>query len=318
MKIIQDSTKQFINESRKVKDFSAFDLFHGYFYARWPYIYIAVGSREHWLSRIIFPVVGFINRLFRPLNYLRKKVFPPKQEIEFADTYHGKVVPIAGARQLLTVQQDIHLEDLEHVIPYQKARDLIMLDPTHIGVLDCPCRSARENPCKPLDVCIIVGEPFVGMMIDHHQQSQRGRRITQAEALQILQEEDDRGHVHHAFFKDALLGRFYAICNCCTCCCAAIQSHRAGIPMLASSGYEAVVDEDLCTGCGTCAAYCQFQAMEVVNGVNQIDTSACMGCGICTSKCPQDAIHLQTAPARGIPLELDALMNSVLQQSEIE
>jgi Pyruvate/2-oxoacid:ferredoxin oxidoreductase delta subunit len=223
-----------------------------------------------------------------------------------ADTYHGKVVPLTGARQLVVVQQDIHLENLEHVIPYQTARDLILLEPTHIGVLECPCRSARANPCKPLDVCIIVGEPFVGMMIDHH--PERGRRITQQDALRILQEEDDRGHVHHAFFKDALLGRFYAICNCCTCCCAAIQSHRSGNPMLASSGYQAVVDADLCIGCGVCESYCQFQAIHVTNGLNQIQAETCMGCGICVSKCPQEAIHLELAPSRGIPMELNTLM----------
>lgn len=315
MKLIQDSTRLFWTEGKKVKGFKPFDALHGYFYARWPYLYISVGTGEHPLSRVLFPLVNFFNRLFRPIHRAWKRLFPPEHDLTFADTYHGIVVPIAAARQLVTVQQDIHMENLEHVIPYQAARDLILLNPTHIGVLECPCRSARENPCKPLDVCIVVGEPFVGMMIDHHQYKQRGRRITQAEALQILQEEDERGHVHHAFFKDAMLGRFYAICNCCTCCCAAIRSHRNGTPMLASSGYQAVVDEDLCRGCGTCENYCQFQAIEVADGASLIIVDKCMGCGVCTSKCPQDAIHLELVPSRGIPLELDQLMNSVLEQN---
>ena len=208
------------------------------------------------------------------------------------------------------VKEDIHLENLEHVIPYQAARDLVMLQPDHLGVLECPCRGARENPCKPLDVCIIVGEPFVGMMIDHH--PQRGRRISQEEALRILQEEDDRGHVHHAFFKDALLGRFYAICNCCSCCCGAIQSQRNGIPMLASSGYQAVIDTDLCLQCETCVPYCQFHAIKSTSDAMVIDPVLCMGCGVCSSKCPQDAIHLQRMPEKGIPLELDQLLSSVI------
>jgi ferredoxin len=296
----------FLREGKKVKGFTAFDAIHGYFYARWPYLYISVASGEHPLARILFPLVQFWLKVTAPFSRLRKRLSPPEVELTMADTYHGKVVPLTGARQLVVVQQDIHLENLEHVIPYQTARDLILLEPTHIGVLECPCRSARANPCKPLDVCIIVGEPFVGMMIDHH--PERGRRITQQDALRILQEEDDRGHVHHAFFKDALLGRFYAICNCCTCCCAAIQSHRSGNPMLASSGYQAVVDADLCIGCGVCESYCQFQAIHVTNGLNQIQAETCMGCGICVSKCPQEAIHLELAPSRGIPMELNTLM----------
>jgi hypothetical protein len=26
------------------------------------------------------------------------------------------------------------------------------------------------------------------------------------------------------YYKDAMLGRFYAICNCCACCCGAMQA----------------------------------------------------------------------------------------------
>jgi Pyruvate/2-oxoacid:ferredoxin oxidoreductase delta subunit len=306
MKWVQDSTSLFITEGKKVKGFKPFDALHGYFYARWPYLYIGVGTGEHWLSRIIFPVVKF----FQPVNKFLNRLFPPKDTLTFADTYHGKVVPLSAARQLLMVKEDIHLENLEHVIPYQAARDLVMLQPDHLGVLECPCRGARENPCKPLDVCIIVGEPFVGMMIDHH--PQRGRHISQEEALRILQEEDDRGHVHHAFFKDALLGRFYAICNCCSCCCGAIQSQRNGIPMLASSGYQAVIDTDLCLQCETCVPYCQFHAIKSTSDAMVIDPVLCMGCGVCSSKCPQDAIHLQRMPEKGIPLELDQLLSSVI------
>jgi ferredoxin len=311
MKLMNDSTKQFIREARQVKDFSAFDAFHGYFYTRWPYLYIAVGTGEHWLARIIFPVVGFFAWLFSPFGRLWNKMFPPKQEIEFADTYHGKVVPLTSAKKLVLVREDIHLENLEHVIPYQKARDLILLEPTHLGVIECPCRSAREHPCLPLDVCIIVGEPFVGMMLDHH--PKRSRRISQAEALRILEEEDQRGHVHHAFFKDAMLGRFYSICNCCSCCCGAMEAYQNGTPMLASSGYRAVVDESLCIGCGTCESYCQFHAIRVEDGVNRVQAEKCMGCGVCSGKCPQEAIHLEKAPGRGIPLELDELMSAAMR-----
>ena len=66
------------------------------------------------------------------------------------------------------------------------------------------------------------------------------------EAVAILQAEQERGHVHHAFFKDAMLQRFYAICNYCSCCCGAMQAQRNGTPMLASSGYVSRVDEDAC------------------------------------------------------------------------
>ncbi|MEJ2737884.1 MAG: 4Fe-4S binding protein, partial [Anaerolineae bacterium] len=119
---------------------------------------------------------------------------------------------------------------------------------------------------------------------------------------------DERGHVHHAFFKDAMLGRFYAFCNCCSCCCGAMQAQRNGTPMIASSGYVAVVDGDLCAACGTCAEYCQFAAIFVDDGFAHIDTAACMGCGVCVAHCPQEAIELVRDAAKGEPLEIQRLI----------
>jgi TPP-dependent indolepyruvate ferredoxin oxidoreductase alpha subunit len=54
-----------------------------------------------------------------------------------------------------------------------------------------------------------------------------------------------------------------------------------GTPMLASSGYLAQVDADLCAACGTCADSCQFAAISIDDGFAHIDAAACMGCGVC-------------------------------------
>ena len=119
--------------------------------------------------------------------------------------------------------------------------------------------------------------------------------------------EDERGHVHHAFFKDAMLDRFYAICNCCSCCCGAINAHRNGTPMLASSGYVSEVDHELCIGCGMCAGFCQFTAIQVVDGLARVDFEKCMGCGVCAGKCEQGAVQLRREPAKGEPLDICVL-----------
>jgi ferredoxin len=151
-------------------------------------------------------------------------------------------------------------------------------------------------------VCLIVGDPFASFIREH--EPQHSRWITRDEAIAILQAEDERGHVHHAFFKDAMLDRFYAICNCCECCCGAMQAQRHGTPMLCSSGYVSRVNMDLCIGCGDCNDYCQFGALEVVDGLNHVIYDKCMGCGVCTSKCEQEALSLVLDEAKGIPLEV--------------
>jgi Pyruvate/2-oxoacid:ferredoxin oxidoreductase delta subunit len=208
------------------------------------------------------------------------------------------------------VQEPIQVNDLEQVIPYVRARAIIQQNPDHIVVLDCPCRSVKENPCLPIDVCLVIGEPFASFVLEHH--PNKSRAITQQEAADILEAEDARGHVHHAFFKDAMLGRFYAICNCCSCCCGAMHAHQHGTPMLASSGYIATVNEEICIGCDTCSEYCQFNAMYLREGSCWVDQEQCMGCGVCVSKCPEGAITLIAAPEKGIPLEIESLMERSL------
>lgn len=290
--LIKPSTRAFWREARSLPGYSLLDFLHGYVYGRWPYLYISLGTGRHPLSRRLAPLVGWLARAMLPRT--------PEGEPDLADSYHGKAVPLETARQLVSVKEDLRMGDLEKVIPYRLARDLILQHPEHIAVLDCPCRAAAEYPCLPLDVCLIVGEPFASFIVEHR--PDRARRISAEEAQAILEAEDKRGHVHHAFFKDAMLGRFYAICNCCSCCCGAMHAQRNGIPMLASSGYVARVGED-CTGCGSCKRACLFDAVSV-NGRAVIDPAACMGCGICLRRCPAKAIQLELAPERGEPLVL--------------
>jgi ferredoxin len=302
------STWSFYIEGRRTPGYSLFDFLHGYFYGRWPYLYIGVGTGEHHLSAPLARIYNFIARFGRSTSPGRAS--PGKAPAQkFADTYHGKVVPLAAATQLVTIKEDVRLENLEQVIPYDRARDIVLLNPDHIVVLDCPCRSGRANPCLPINVCLVVGEPFASFVAEHH--PERSRWITSVEAIAILHAEDKRGHVHHAFFKDAMFGRFYAICNCCACCCGAMQAHRHGTPMLASSGYLCRIDEDLCIGCGDCHDYCQFSALSCVDGITKVDEALCMGCGVCSLKCEQGALFLERFPSRGEPLEIQSLLGSL-------
>jgi ferredoxin len=302
--IIKPSTRAFVEEARKVPGYSLLDFIHGYIYGRWPYFYIGVGIGTHPVAKWLSPLGGLLNRLL----VRHKKEEPEDERIGFADTYHGKALPLETARQLLLINEEIRLPDLEQVIPYKRARSIVMKNPDHIVALECPCRAARENPCLPLDVCLIIGDPFASFIREH--QPERSRWITREEAVAILQAEDRRGHVHHAFFKDAMLERFYAICNCCECCCGAMHAHQTGTPMLASSGYVSKVQEELCIGCADCVEYCQFDALEVIDGKNYVNYEQCMGCGVCVDKCPQGALRLERDEQKGIPLEICVLVDA--------
>ena len=297
--LVKPSTLAFWREGRNTPGYSLINWIHGYVYSRWPYLYIGTAVGQNPLSKVL----DFISRLW---SRFRKPKDPAEAGRAFADSYHGKVLPLEEATRLVTVNEPIMVKDLEQVIPYTQARSIILRNPDHIVVLDCPCRVSRPDPCLPLSVCLIVGEPFASFILEHH--PGRSRRIDQEEAATILVEEHDRGHVHHAFFKDAMLDRFYAICNCCSCCCGAMQSWRNMTPMLCSSGYVCQVAVDLCMGCGDCVESCQFGALSLVDEVATVDYELCMGCGVCVSRCVNDDNRLALDPARGVPFSVRELL----------
>lgn len=299
------STREFWKAGRRVAGYTLTDFLHGYIYTRWPYAYIGMAKGDRKIPSVLKPFVGGLAWLL--LRSAMGRDAEAKRA--FADHYHGKVVLTDAAEQLVTLDKPIELRNLEKIIPYDTAKDILLSDPDHLVALECPCRAGSASPCLPLDVCLIVGEPFTSFVVDHH--PNHSRWISQDEAVDILRAEHDRGHVHHAFFKDAMLGRFYAICNCCSCCCGAMQATRNGTPMLASSGFVVARTSETCVGCGLCVEACPFEALEVQNDLVRLNDEKCMGCGVCVSKCPREVLSLVRCPDRGEPLILSELLSSV-------
>jgi Pyruvate/2-oxoacid:ferredoxin oxidoreductase delta subunit len=315
-RLVSESTRKFIRTWQTAEGQTLWDLLHGYIYGRWPYLYIGIGKGQHPATKYLKPFFDLNNKL-RPAKNgsSTSKIHSTTVESNtIADGYHGKALPLDSARKLVLVDEPLRVPDLEQVVPYVRARAILQEAPDHIVALDCPCRSAKENPCLPLDVCLVIGEPFASFIIEHH--PEKARWISQEQAAQILEEEDARGHVHHAFFKDAMLGRFYAICNCCACCCGAMNAHHNGTPMLASSGYIAQINHEECISCWTCEPYCQFGALTISeSGCSMVLEEKCMGCGVCVNQCPQEAISLVLAPEKGVPLEIEKLMQAAVEST---
>ena len=234
-------------------------------------------------------------------NRVMREVLSPE-----TSTYHGKIVPLDLAEDLVRIEEDIELTNLEKVIPFKIARDIVMVNPQKIAVLDCGCRLLQEDPCEPLNVCLAVGDPFASFMVEHDVLG--ARFISSDQAVEILRAEHQRGHVHSAFFKDVVGGRFYAICNCCACCCMGMQAWiKLQVPIVAPSGYVARVGEG-CDGCGECVDICPFGAIEL-DDVAVVDEEKCMGCGVCEGACEFESITLELEPAKGEPLDIMKLIS---------
>ncbi len=78
------------------------------------------------------------------------------------------------------------------------------------------------------------------------------------------------------------------------------------VPVLASSGYVAQVDETLCAACATCEDACPFKAIQV-NETSVVNWEACMGCGVCVGQCPDEAMSLVRDERKGVPMDVRLL-----------
>jgi heterodisulfide reductase subunit A len=75
----------------------------------------------------------------------------------------------------------------------------------------------------------------------------------------------------------------------------------------------AVVNEDLCTGCGTCVETCPFGAISMRKGegvmdLSEVDRLLCKGCGNCVVACPVKAITLPLCSDQQVLAQIDAAL----------
>jgi ferredoxin len=267
----------------------------------------------HAINRTGFPSKEPTEKLDPALDEMIEIMLEQLAETSFdvaTNIYHGKIVKLKDAIQLVTQEKDLSLELPEQVIPFNVARNIIIRNGKSIAVGECPCRAASAEHCTPLDVCLFIGDPFASFIAE--QQPTKFRKISQEEAVSILEAEHKRGHVHTAYFKRETGNGFYAICNCCSCCCLNVRMWNllgGQIPSLAPSGYTSTVN-DQCTGCSVCVDTCPFKAISLNEDEQKAiaDVTKCMGCGVCEDVCAVDALKLERNSSKGEPLDIEELM----------
>jgi len=204
-------------------------------------------------------------------------------------TAQGKSIRIIPVEKTMTVPE-------EFVLPSQSVEDIIQkFDDIAVGY--CFCRQRRTllgEPCKteaPTLNCFTFGKSARFTVAQGF-----AKPVTKEQALAIMKEAEDAGLVHKAFHPGSRENNpETSICNCCKDCCDTMNLWRNGTTPLVNSTYHlSVIDEDACTGCGTCMERCPTDAIAINDqGIARVDTSSCFGCGVCSRFCPEDAISLK-------------------------
>ncbi len=202
------------------------------------------------------------------------------------------IIPTAFTR-VIAVEESVE-SGKQEILDMDSVNNIIASSET-LAVTKCTCRVIANKCDKPLEACIQVGNA-AKYTIDRG----TGREVSKDEAYKIIKKCEEKGLVHVTMNK-AHVGHF--ICNCCECCCQTLPliiSER--LNLTAPSRFLAVVDEELCSGCGICLERCKFGAIEIVNDIALINAENCLGCGLCNVTCHESSIRLvEVRPIDFIP-----------------
>ena len=197
--------------------------------------------------------------------------------------------------QTIKVDQTVDMPE-DFVLPSQTVEDIInKFDEIAVGY--CFCRQRRSllgDDCAtsaPMLNCFTFGKSA------RHTVAQGfAKKITRAEARQIMKEAEEAGLIHKAFHPGSRENSpETSICNCCKDCCDTFGLWRNGtLPLINSTYHLSIIDKDDCSGCGTCVDWCPTDAIVLDDdGFAERDENACIGCGVCARFCPDSAISLK-------------------------
>jgi electron transport complex protein RnfB len=220
--------------------------------------------------------------------------------IRDVDEYFKRAFDLEAWRKVpqlrtIPIKESIHAP--AEVMLYEDAEQLVLSHHT-FAVAPCICRQERklvgEGCDKPMDMCLIMGGGA-----DNYVRHERGRYITQQEALQILETANQAGLV----LQPANSQQAANICCCCGDCCGVLRTvkrHPQPASLL-SSAFYAFSDPQLCSLCMDCEDRCQMEAIGYDEGYALVDLDRCIGCGLCITTCSTGAMQLMRKPADELP-----------------
>ncbi len=238
-----------------------------------------LGDKLHYMA--VSFVVGIyefhLGSIDRELSELMEEYLP----------YISEMMKSVKTKQLRTVPIHSSLQGSSTVATYDSIRELVA-DKQLIGVMECICTKEKKmlgEPCeRPEEKCITFDLAAQYMM-----DNGLARKITRDELMDLLNMGEEKAWVLNTTNAKEIL----SICMCCGCCCGLLRGlkklDRPADHM--QTAFQAKIDPDLCSACGTCEERCQMEAIQE-GDTYSVDTARCIGCGLCVSYCDEEAISL--------------------------
>jgi ferredoxin len=240
-------------------------------------------------ERLIGEVREQIQKNYDNLIPMFKAAPPVDRTVPMRTTEDGKPIRVISLDKKVEVPEEI-------VLPSQTVEKIIeKFDDIAVG--HCFCRQRHKTLGDSCDLNAPMLNCFTfGKSARHTVAQGFAKPVTKEEALKIMKEAEKVGLVHKAFHPGSNVSRpETSICNCCKDCCDTFNFWRDGaLPLINSTYYLSVIDQDLCTGCGICVERCPTDAITLnAEGVAERDEASCVGCGICARFCPEQAVSLK-------------------------
>ncbi len=215
----------------------------------------------------------------------------------------GRLETLYGRKKRLParlVQGMVDRARVEHfgqVVTIEDIRELVGKAATVVRI-PCACRWAslkkEQRCCYSVSYSPDAWYQDLDMGYFGLAQDQGLESLTPDQAISQMEALESKGAVHTIWtMMTPFIG---AICNCQPEDCLGLRTLAMDVETMFRGEMTARVDEEQCTGCGSCEEACHFEAISSVSVSGKykarIDTSACFGCGLCRTACPAEALSM--------------------------